>query len=117
MEGNDDAMEFPLGFRVLMFDDEHNPTTELIAGYGKTFSNKLLEAHDSVVVIRNGGEQVMYSDKLFWYQDVRMIYTRSHVRIVTADKEIEADSLIAIEDFSEYTMFSGRATLDVDDED
>ena len=46
-----------------------------------------------------------------------MIYTRSHVKIITADKQIEADSLVSTEDFSEYTMYSGSAILDVDEED
>lgn len=117
MEGDDDAMEFPLGFHVFMYDNQHRPTTELRAGYGKSIGGRLIEARDSVVVHRNGDEQVMFSDKLYWYQDLKMIYTRSHVRIVTADKEIEADSLVAQEDFSEYTMYSGRATLDVDEEE
>jgi len=70
-----------------------------------------------VVVRRNEDGQVMYSDKLFWYQDRKMIYTRSHVRIVTADKVVEGDSLEAQEDFSEYTMYSGSAMLEVDEED
>ena len=117
MESEDDAMEFPLGFHVLMFDDDHQPVTEMRAGYGKSIGGTYIEAFDSVVVRRNGDEQVMYSDKLFWYQDLKMIYTRSHVRIVTPDKEIEADSLVAAEDFSEYTMYSGSALLDVDEEE
>ena len=116
-DNENDMMEFPLGFHVLMFDNEHNPVTEMRAGYGKSYSGKLIEAYDSVVVRRNGDEQVMYSDKLFWYQDLKMIYTRSHVRIVTVDKDIEADSLVAQEDFSEYTMYSGSAILDVDEEE
>ena len=117
MDSEDDVMEFPLGFHVFMYDKQHQLTTELIAGYGKSFGDKLLEARDSVVVRRQEDGQVMYSDKLFWYQDRKMIYTRSHVRIVTEGKEVEADSLVAQEDFSEYTMYSGRATLDVDEED
>ena len=116
-DNEEDVMEFPLGFHVLMFDDGKKPVTELQAGYGKIFGSSLLLARDSVVVRRNGDEQVMYSDKLFWYQDLKKIYTRSHVRIVTADKDIEADSLEAQEDFSEYTMYSGRAVLDIDEEE
>lgn len=116
-DDDNDVMEFPLGFHVLMFDDDHQPVTEMRAGYGKSHGNTLIEAFDSVVVRRNGDKQVMYSDKLFWYQDLKIIYTRSHVRIVTADKDIEADSLVAQEDFSEYTMYSGRAILDVDEEE
>ena len=117
MKGDEDVMEFPLGFHVWMYDKQHHPVTEMQAGYGKSYGDRLLEAHDSVVVRRNGDEQVMYSDKLFWYQNLKMIYTRSHVKIVTPSKEIEADSLVAQEDFSEYTMYSGRAILDVDEED
>ena len=117
METEDDLMEFPHGFDVYMFD--HNEqTTELHADYGKSFGKtKLIEAEGNVVVKNFGSEETMYSDKLFWYQDLKMIYTRSHVRIVTPDKQIEADSLVAREDFSEYTMYSGSALLDVNDED
>ncbi len=117
MESEDDVMEFPLGFHVLMFDEARQPVTEMRAGYGKSIGGNYIEAFDSVVVKRNGDEQVMFSDKLFWYQDLKMIYTRSHVKIVTPDKEIEADSLVAQEDFSEYTMYSGRAELEVDEEE
>ena len=112
-----DAMEFPLGFHVFMYDQQHQPTAELLAGYGISYGARLLEARDSVVVRRNEDGQVLYSDKLFWYQERKMIYTRSHVRIVSADKEVEGDSLVATEDFSEYTMYSGSAILNVDEED
>ena len=117
METDDDIMEFPLGFAVYMFD--HNKqTTELHADYGKSYGkSKMIEAQGNVIVQNFGSEETMYSDKLFWYQDLKMIYTRSHVKIVTPDKQIEADSLVAREDFSEYTMYSGSALLDVDEEE
>ena len=110
-------MEFPLGFDVYMFDHQ-DPTSELHADYGKSFGKKrLIEAQGNVVVQNFGSDETMYSDKLFWYQDLKMIYTRSHVKIVTPDKQIEADSLVAREDFSEYTMYSGSALLDINDEE
>ena len=117
IDNDEDVLEFPQGFHVFMYDNQHQLVTELLAGYGKSFGDRLLEARDSVVVRRQEDGQVMFSDMLFWYQDRKMIYTRSHVRIVTEGKEIEADSLVAQEDFSEYTMYSGSATLDVDEED
>ena len=49
-------------------------------------------------------------------QKEKMLYTRSRVRIVTPDKQIEADSLVATDDFSEYTMYSGSALLEVDED-
>ena len=117
MESEDDIMEFPLGFDVIMYNNGEK-TTELHADYGKSFGkNRLIEAQGNVVVKNFGSDETMYSDKLFWYQNLKMIYTRSHVKIVTPDKQIEADSLVAREDFSEYTMYSGSALLDVNDED
>ena len=117
VESEDDIMEFPLGFDVIMYDNRQ-VSTELHADYGKSYGKTgLIEAQGNVVVQNHGSQEVMYSDKLFWYRDTKMIYTRSHVRIVTPDKQIEADSLVACEDFSEYTMYSGSAVLDVDEEE
>jgi len=117
METDDDIMKFPLGFDVFMFD-KGQKTTELHADYGKNYGKqRLIEAMGNVVVKNFGSNETMYSDKFFWYQDQKMIYTRSHVKIVTPDKQIEADSLVAKEDFSEYTMYSGSALLDVDEEE
>ena len=117
METEDDIMEFPLGFDVYMYD-HGQPTTELHADYGKSFGKtRVIEAEGNVVVKNFGSDETMYSDKLFWYQDLKTIYTRSHVKIVTPDKQIEADSLMAMEDFSEYTMYSGSALLDIDEEE
>ena len=117
METEDDIMEFPLGFDVYMYD-KGEKTTELHADYGKNYGKMgIIEAQGNVIVQNFGSNETMYSEKLFWYQDTKMIYTRSHVKIVTPDKQIEADSLVAREDFSEYTMYSGSALLDVDEED
>ena len=118
MESKEDIMEFPLGFDVYMYDKNGQKVTELHADYGKSYGKtELIEALGNVIVQNFDSDETMYSDKLFWYQKEKMIYTRSHVKIVTADKQIEADSLVSTEDFSEYTMYSGSAILDVDEED
>ena len=117
METEDDIMEFPLGFDVFMYD-KGEKTTELHADYGKSYGKThIIEAEGNVIVQNFNSDETMFSDKFFWYQDEKMIYTRSHVKIVTPDKQIEADSLVTKEDFSEYTMYSGSALLDVDEEE
>lgn len=117
METEDDIMEFPLGFDVIMYD-KGEKTTELHADHGKQYGKQqLIEAWGNVVVQNFSSNETMYSDKFFWYQEQKLIRTRSHVRIVTPDKQIEADSLVAQEDFSEYTMYSGSALLDVEEEE
>ena len=117
METEDDIMEFPIGFDVYMYD-KGQKTTELHADYGKNYGKAhLIEAEGNVIVKNFNSNETMFSDKFYWYQELKMIYTRSHVRIVTPDKQIEADSLVAKEDFSEYTMYSGSALLDIDEEE
>ena len=117
MNSEEDVLEFPLGFVSLMYDKNHHLVTEFQADYGKSHGKShLFEAIGNVRVENKGSEQTMYSEKLYWYQEAKMLYTRSHVRIVTPDKQIEADSLVANEDFSEYTMYSGSALLEVDEE-
>ena len=118
MESKEDIMEFPLGFDVYMYDKNGQRVTELHADYGKSYGKtELIEATGNVIVQNFDSDETMYSDKLFWYQKEKMIYTRSHVKIITADKQIEADSLVSSEDFSEYTMYSGSALLEIDEED
>ena len=118
IDSDEDVLEFPLGFVARMFDNNHQPTTIFQADYGKNYGKtRLIEALGNVSVENFGNRQTMYSDKLYWYQGEKMLFTRSHVRIVTPDKEIEADSLMAKEDFSEYTMYSGSAVFDVDEEE
>ena len=118
VDNDEDMVEFPLGFVAIMYDKQHRPTTEVKADYGKNHGKlNMIEAIGNVCVENKDSDQIMYSDKLYWYQKARMLYTRSHVRIVTPDKQIEADSLVADEDFTEYTMYSGSAVLDVDEEE
>lgn len=117
MDSDDGMLEFPMGFAARMFDNNHNVTTTFQADYGKSYNRPhLIEAIGNVRVENFGSQQTMFSDKLFWYQDEKMLYTRSYVRIEMPDKQIEADSLVANEDFSEYIMYSGSAVFDVDEE-
>lgn len=111
----DETMEFPSGFQAFFYDRNGAATSEISAAYGKT-SGSMIEAVGEVVVKNHGNEEKMCSDKLYWFQNSKMMYTRSHVRIVSPDKDIEGDSLVAKEDFSEYTIYNGRATLEVDEE-
>ena len=109
-------MEFPLGFHAVFYDKHHHTASEISADYGRN-AGDMIEAVGNVVVVNYGNDERMESDKLFWYQDTKMMYTRSKVRIVTPDKEIEGDSLVAKEDFSEYSIYNGRAILDVEEEE
>ena len=117
-QGSDTSyLEFPEGFHAKILNDKHQIVSEISADYGINHSDKkLVEAIGNVVVENNQKGQSMYSDHLYWYQDTKMIYTRSKVRIVMPDKDIVGDSLVAGEGFDEYTIYNGQATFEVEDE-
>ena len=110
-------LEFPQGFQASIFDNSHRVVSEISADYGINYSAlKMVEAKGNVSVENREKGQSMYSDKLYWYQDTKMIYTRSKVRIIMPDKDITGDSLVSKEGFDEYTIYNGQATFEVEDE-
>ncbi len=109
--------ELAQGFTANVFDKRHHVVSEISADYGINHGDqKMVEAIGNVSVVNNQKGQSMYSDKLYWYQDTKMIYTRSKVRIVMPDKDITGDSLVSMENFDEYTIYNGKASFEVEDE-
>lgn len=117
-QGNDTSyLEFPQGFHALIFNNIHQVVSEISADYGINHSKeRFVEAVGNVCVENREKGQSMYSDRLYWYQDTKMIYTRSKVRIIMPDKDITGDSLVAGENFEEYTIYNSQATFEVEDE-
>ena len=117
-QGSDSSfLEFPQGFHARVFDNNHRVTSIISADYGiNHIDQQYVEAVGNVSVENQENGQSMYSDKLYWYQDTKMIYTRSKVRIILPDKDITGDSLEAHENFDAYTIYNGKATFEVEDE-
>ena len=117
-QGNDSSfLEFPQGFCARVFDAYHNVASVIRADYGISHSDsEIVEAIGNVSVENQSKGQSMYCDKLFWYQEQKMIYTRSRVRIVMPDKDIVGDSLEASENFDSYTIYNGQATFELEEE-
>lgn len=110
-------LEFPKGFHASIFDRHHRAVSEISADYGVNRNEeKLVEAAGNVVVENHQRGQKLMSDKLYWYQNTKMLYTRSKVRIIMPDKDISGDSLVSSENFEEYTIYNGQATFEVEDE-
>ena len=116
-QGDDSSyLEFPQGFQAVVFDKYHNIASEISADYGIHYGDqKLVKAIGNVSVINQHKGQSMYSDKLYWYQDSKIMHTRSAVRIIMPDKDIVGDSLTAKENFDEYTIYNGKASFEVED--
>ena len=117
-QGDDSSyLEFPKGFHASVFNNFHQITSEITAEYGLYYNKeKMVEAVGEVVVESHEKGQRMISDKLYWYQDTKMLYTRSKVRIIMPDKDIMGDSLVSTEGFDEYTIYNGKATFEVEED-
>lgn len=117
-QGTDSSyLEFPQGFHAFIFNQYHQTVSEISADYGIHHSHEqLVEAEGNVCVENLQKGQKMLSDKLYWYQDTKMLYTRSKVRIIMPDKDITGDSLMSTEGFDEYTIYNGKATFEVEDD-
>lgn len=110
-------LEFPKGFNAVMFTETEDTLTYIRADYGIS-SNEMtvIEAEGNVEVRNYNSDDKMNSGKLYWNQTTKQLFTRSAVKITMPDKEIYGDSLEALDDFSEYTIYNGRATLEIDEE-
>ena len=118
VESDSSYLEFPKGFHANVLNNDHEIVSEISADYGiNRTEERVVVAIGNVSVENHEKGQSMYSDRLFWYQDTKMIYTRSKVRIVMPDKDIVGDSLVAGEGFDEYTIYNGKAVFEVEDEE
>ena len=118
LESDSSYLEFPKGFHANVLNNDHEIVSEISADYGiNRTEERVVVAIGNVSVENHEKGQSMYSDSLFWYQDTKMIYTRSKVRIVMPDKDIVGDSLVAGEGFDEYTIYNGKAVFEVEDEE
>jgi len=110
-------LEFPQGFEAVMFTQTHDTLTLIRADYGISSDGMtVIEAEGNVEVHNYNSDDRMNSEKLYWNQQTKQIFTRSAVKITMPDKEIYGDSLAALDDFSEYTIYNGRATLEIEEE-
>ena len=116
-QSDSSCLEFPQGFHASIFTPSHAVTAEISADYGlNNIEQNCVEAKGNVQIINYNEGRKMFSDQLFWYQDTKMMYTRSKVHIVMPDKDIIADSLVASENFEEYTFYNGQANLEVEED-
>ena len=119
VDDKDSAMlEFPKGFVAYMFENGESTPTSMISGdYGVNYQKKeMVIAKNNVVVKNLKTQEVLETERLFWNQKRKKIYTGCLVKISSPDKLIFGDSLTAKEDFSHREIFGIRATIEIEDE-
>jgi len=110
--------EFPEGVHLWLYDNTGKLEAELTANRARQdMETNLFEANGNVVVIDADGKK-LETEQLFLDQKKSEIYSEKYTRITFPNGTIfTGDKLTAKQDFSEYVLSKGRATIMVNDED
>jgi LPS export ABC transporter protein LptC len=101
--GKEPYMEFPKGFRVLIFDTATHVESTITGNYGKRMeSTRIMEAKGNVVVRNEVTNKQLNTEELTWDENKRMIYSNVKVKITTADKVLFVEGLESNEAFTWY---------------
>ena len=118
-DADSSVLEFPKGFIAKMYESGDTAPTSMIRGdYGVNYERReLVYAKHNVVVQNIKTQEVLETEKLFWNQKAKKIYTGSLVKITSPDKIIFGDSLTANEDFTRREIFGIRATIEIEEDE
>jgi LPS export ABC transporter protein LptC len=104
-EGRTPYLEFPRGFKIEIYDSLKHVETTITADYVKRLENmRIMEASGNVVVRNEIKNQQLNTEQLTWDENKRSIYSKSPVKITTADKVLYGKGLESNESFTQYTI-------------
>lgn len=105
---------FPKGLTITFYDEKKKPSSSLTCKYAIYYeAKKLWEARNDVVGKNEAGD-VLHTERLFWNEGEKKIYSNNYSKVIRADgsvsqgKRFESD-----ERFENYTIsqFSGEFTM------
>ncbi len=104
-EGKENTIEFPEGFKIIMYDSANQVKSQITAKYGINYEKKKkLEARNDVVVINTKKHEQLNTEHLVWDQRKKIIFSDVFVKITTPDNVLYGDSLISDQNFNDYTI-------------
>ncbi len=117
-EGKENMIEFPEGFKIIMYDSAKQVKSQITANYGINYEKKKkLEARNDVVVINTKKHEQLNTEHLVWDQRKKIIFSDVFVKITTPDNVLYGDSLISDQNFNDYTIsnVTGEIKLNPDE--
>lgn len=106
-------LEFSDGMKLYFFTAQGDTESTLTARYATAVENsKEMIARDHVVVINSKGER-LDTDELVWDEEAKTIYSKSFVKITTADEIIFGKGMTANQNFTDYVVKSISGTIKV----
>ncbi len=98
-------IEFPEGFKVVFYDSESKPKSEITANYGIRYEKtKIMEAKNNVIVRNIEKNEQLNTEHLIWDESKKIIYSDVFVKITRSDEVLYGDGLQSDQDFENYTI-------------
>ena len=113
-EGQKPYLEFPKGFRVVMYDSIMRVSSTITGNYGKKDEmTRIMEAKGNVIVRNELENKQLNTEHLVWDENRQLIYSDVKVKITTPDKVLYGSGIKANEAFTWYQIPNVSATLSV----
>ncbi len=114
--GDDEFMEMPQGMKMEFYDSLGNIKSTISANYSINYIKKKIMKAENNVVATNSKGQKLITEELIWDQNTHKIYTEKNVKVISDDKTLFGDGLIADEQFENWEIShpTGDITLDTD---
>ena len=105
-EGEQLYTKFPKGLKVVFYDQNKQIKTLLTANYAINYEDRrVMEVQNNVVIVdvRNG--DTIYTDKLTWDQNRRLIFSSSPVTKISKDgSTLHGDGFDSDDNFENYAL-------------
>jgi len=110
--------EFPEGVHVWLYEKTGELEAEITANQARhDLETDLWEANSNVIVTRSDGQK-LETEQLFWDPKKGTVYSVKFTKITREDGTLATgDTFTAKQDFSEWKLTKGRATIFLSDED
>jgi LPS export ABC transporter protein LptC len=98
-------MDFPRGFRVIMYDSAMRVKSSITALYGIRVDYRgYMEVRGNVVVRNELKNEQLNTEHLIWDQRLHRIYNNDPIKIITPGKVLYGNDLESDEAFTQYTF-------------
>jgi LPS export ABC transporter protein LptC len=111
-------MEFPEGLHAWFYGKDGKLKAEITANWAKhDLITDLWEARSNVVLTNDGGQK-LETEQLFWDPGKGIVYSEKHPKITSRDGTVATgDTFTARQDFTEWKLSKGKATIVLKDEE
>ena len=109
--------EFPEGLQVWFYEKTGELKAEISANWAKQdIETEIWEARSNVVIINSEGRK-LETEQLFWDRMKGNVYSVKYTKITSKDGTVATgDTFTSKQDFSEWKLSKGRATIILNDE-